>query len=108
MDFLQHTTSWVFNKTLDDDIDIHMFEWNDNNSIQIAYDYKTSLYDENDIKHVHARILHIIDQVLENESILLKNMELSHKMHFQKHIKAQILERLMDYLINIYVNLLLK
>ena len=76
MDSLSHITSWAFNKTISDDLDIHMFEWNDNDSIQIAYDYRTSKYDEQDISDLHARILHIINQILENNNILLKDIEI--------------------------------
>ena len=76
MDSLNHTTSWTFNKTITDDLDIHMFEWNENNSIQIAYDYKISKYDKQDILDLHARILHIIHQVIHNKTILLKEIEI--------------------------------
>ena len=76
MDSLSHITSWAFNKTISDDLDIHMFEWNDNDSIQIAYDYRTSKYDEQDISDLHARILHVINQILENNNILLKDIEI--------------------------------
>ena len=76
MDSLSHITSWAFNKTISDDLDIHMFEWNDNDSIQIAYDYRTSRYDEQDISDLHARILHVINQILENNNILLKDIEI--------------------------------
>ncbi len=76
MDSLEHTTSWTFNKNTADDLDIHMFEWNDEGSIQIAYDYRTNKYDEQDILDLHARILHVIKQVIENKSILLKDIEI--------------------------------
>lgn len=76
MDALNHTTSWTFNKTISDALDIHMFEWNESNTINIAYDYRTSKYDEQDILDLHARILHIIEQILENENILLKDIEI--------------------------------
>ena len=76
MNSLSHITSWAFNKTISDDLDIHMFEWNDNDSIQIAYDYRTSKYDEQDISDLHARILHVINQILENNNILLKDIEI--------------------------------
>ena len=76
MDSLSHITSWAFNKTISDDLDIHMFEWNDNDSIQIAYDYRTSKYDEQDISDLHTRILHVINQILENNNILLKDIEI--------------------------------
>ena len=73
---LNHTTSWTFNKTTTDDLDIHMYEWNENDSIKIAYDYQISKYDEKEIKNLHARILHIIKQVTENEGIKLKEIDI--------------------------------
>ena len=76
MDSLEHTTSWIFDGTIADDLDIHMFEWNENNSMQIAYDYRTCIYEEQDIKDLHARILHVINQVLEKEDVLLKDIEI--------------------------------
>lgn len=75
-DCLNHTSSWIFNRTISDDLDIHMFEWDKDNSIKIAYDYRTSKYEEQDMKDIHARILHVINQVLENEKILLKDIEI--------------------------------
>ena len=76
MDSLEHTTSWTFNKSISDDLDIHMFEWNEEGSIQVAYDYQTNKYDEQDIKNMHARILHVINQVIDNKEILLKDIEI--------------------------------
>ena len=76
LDSLNHVTSWAFNKTIADDLDIHMFEWNENDSIQIAYDYRISKYNEQDISDLHARILHMINQILEKNNILLKDIEI--------------------------------
>ena len=76
MDALEHTTSWTFNKNIADDLDIHMFEWNDEGSIQISYDYRINKYNEQDILDLHARILHVIKQVIENKNILLKDIEI--------------------------------
>ena len=73
---LNHTTSWTFNKTTTDDLDIHMFEWNEDDSIKIAYDYQIAKYDEKDIKNLHTRILHIIEQVTEEINIKLNNIEI--------------------------------
>ena len=73
---LNHTTSWTFNKNITDDIDIHMFEWNENNSIKVAYDYRINRYDEQDILNIHSRILYIINQVLKDNNILLKDVEI--------------------------------
>ena len=42
----------------------------------LAYDYKTDKYTEQDIADLHARILTIVDQVMSNTDIILKNIEI--------------------------------
>ena len=78
-ELLDHTNSWTFNETIYDDIDIHLFEWNDdnNNSLNIAYDYRTQKYKIEDIDNIHKRIKHIIKQVLDNSSISLDEIEIT-------------------------------
>lgn len=73
---LNHSTSWTFNQTTTDDLDIHMYEWNENDSIKIAYDYQLCKYAEKDIKNIHSRILYLIKQVTENIDIKLNNLEI--------------------------------
>lgn len=43
-------------------------------SLNIAYDYKCSIYNEENILDIHNRILYIIKQVLEKSDILLKDV----------------------------------
>ena len=44
-DQIPHTSNWIFDNCIADDIDIHLFDLNDNN-LNIAYDYKVSKYTE--------------------------------------------------------------
>ena len=73
---LSYTTRWNFNGTCADDIDIHLFDLNDSGSINIAYDYKVSKYEDTDITSLHNRILHIIEQILSTPSISIKDIEI--------------------------------
>ena len=57
-------------------MDIHIYDMNDTGNINIAYDYLTSKYSIDDICFIHARILHIINQILENNEINLKDIEI--------------------------------
>lgn len=75
-DDLNHTITWAFNGTLDDDLDIHMFEWDDEGTLKICYDYRMDLFDEQDVQNIHARIIHIINQLLAKENILLREVEI--------------------------------
>ena len=75
-DTIPHKTSWYFNNTMGDDIDIHIFDLNDTNELNIAYDYKTNKYSSQDMKNLHNRILWIISQVLNNEKITISDLEI--------------------------------
>ncbi len=71
-----YTSRWVENNNISDDIDIHIFDVNDTGNINIAYDYLISKYSIDDICFIHARILHIINQILENNEIKLNEIEI--------------------------------
>jgi len=68
--------NWIPNKYISEDIDIHIYDMNDTGSINIAYDYRTSKYNEQNIIEIHNRILNIINQVLENKDILINKLEI--------------------------------
>lgn len=76
IDTVPHNTAWTFNGTIADDLDIHLYEWNENNSLHIAYDYKTCKYDKNDLTLLHLRILHMINQILNNNEIDITKIEI--------------------------------
>ena len=70
-----HTSNWIFNHSIADDIDIHLFDLNDNN-MNIAYDYKISKYQEQEIENIHARILFMIEQIVDEKVSSLKDIEI--------------------------------
>lgn len=72
----KYETEWLFNGHISDDIDIHFFDINDSGIINVAYDYKTSKYTAEDIYALHSRMLNIINQILENNNISLKDIEI--------------------------------
>lgn len=68
--------TWVPAPYTSDDIDIHIYDMNDTGNINIAYDYQVSKYSMQDILDIHERILGLINQVLNNSSIVINNFEL--------------------------------
>lgn len=72
-----YNAKWYFNNNISDDIDIHFFDINDTGTIDLAYDYKTSKYSLDDIYSLHSRILHIINQVLMNPDIVIKEIDIT-------------------------------
>ena len=71
-----YETNWLFSNNISDDLDVHLYDINDTGDNLIAYDFKVDKYDIDDIYSIHARILHIINQILENENISLKDIEI--------------------------------
>ena len=73
---IKYSTDWIFNGNSADDMQIHLFDLNDESAMTVAYDYKTDKYDKQDIQNLHNRILTIINQIISNNDILLKDIEI--------------------------------
>lgn len=71
---ISYETRWNFNGNVADDINIHLYDLNDEGMLNIAYDYKISKYNNRDIEVVHNRVLHIINQILAKTDIYLKDI----------------------------------
>ena len=75
-DEVKYSTQWTFNGCCPNNIDIQICDFNDTGALDISYDYKTSLYSEEDIENIHSRILNIINQVINQDEICLQNIEI--------------------------------
>ena len=84
IDNLKYFSEWNFNGYISDDIDIHFFDLNDLGTINIAYDYKTSKYNAEDISEIHNRVIYIINQAIENPNVLLKDVLISTPKELKK------------------------
>ncbi len=73
---VNYSTDWMFNGNVSDELQIHLFDLNDAESMTVAYDYKSELFSSQEIDNLHIRILNMIHQVISNESILLKEIEI--------------------------------
>ena len=73
---IEYETEWTFNGYCADNIDIQIYDLNDTGNLNIAYDYKTSIYKVEDIKNIHRRILNIIKQVVSKEEIKLSEIDI--------------------------------
>ena len=73
---VKYKTEWTFNGCCAEDMDIQIYDLNDTGSLNIAYDYKTSIYKGKDIEAIHKRILNIIKQVVSKEEIRLSEIDI--------------------------------
>lgn len=76
-EYIKHSSDWSFNRNVADDMDIHFFDLNDSGRINIAYDYKTSKYTDEDISDIHSRILHIISQITDNPNMFINEISIT-------------------------------
>ena len=73
---INYEVVWEFNNNVADSMQIHLFDLNDEGVLNVSYDYRINKYSSKDIKSIHNRILYMIDQILNTENILLKNIEI--------------------------------
>ena len=66
-----HATPYVANS-----MTIHFHDNNDSGNLLIEYDYKICKYDKVDIENMHARIVCMINQIIENNEINIHDIEI--------------------------------
>jgi non-ribosomal peptide synthetase component F len=73
---LPYRVHWTGANYISCGINIHLHDNNDSGNLIMSYDYLVDKYSEDDINSTHDRILTIINQILVNENILLKDIEI--------------------------------
>lgn len=73
---ITYKTEWTFNGCCAENMDIQIYDLNDTGSLNISYDYKTSIYDAKDIENLHKRILNLIEQIVSKENAKIKELEI--------------------------------
>lgn len=73
---INYSSEWEFNGNITDELQIHLFDLNDDDFMTVAYDYNLAQFNQEDINNLHDRILILINQIIENNNILLKDIEI--------------------------------
>lgn len=71
-----YSVNWIFNGNVADSMQIHIFDMNDEGSLNVAYDFRLNKYSDEDINNIHNRILNIINQVINSLNITLSNINI--------------------------------
>ena len=74
-DTLDYSSKWVSPSAIFNDLQIHLHDINDDNTLIISYDYKITKFTEKTIINTHKRIMNIIKQIFETENINLSDIE---------------------------------
>ncbi len=73
---VSYDSHWLFSGFSAIPLLFHIYDMDDTNSFSFLYDYQESQYQYSQIKEIHNRLLYIMGQIMENQKILIKDIEL--------------------------------
>ena len=76
---IPYTVKWYETNYISNTLNIHFHDNNDSGDLLVEYDYQISKLNENEITRMHKRILHIIQQVLLDNNMLIKKISITPK-----------------------------
>ena len=72
---VSYSTEWLFSGHILESLEVHFYDMDNSGDLEIYYDYNVECFQKEDIQKIHQRILYIIDQVLEDSSKEIKQIE---------------------------------
>lgn len=72
---VDYSSKWISPSAIFNDLQIHVHDINDDNTLIISYDYRIAKYTEKSIVETHKRILNIINQIIGSDDIRLSDIE---------------------------------
>ena len=73
---LPYSTKWLFNGFIVNNLDIHIYDMDDTGLINIYYDFKKDIFSAEEIDLLNDRLLHILEQIMNNPSKLISEIEI--------------------------------
>lgn len=70
------STEWLFNGNIQEDLQIHIMDMDNEGVLNINYDYKSDLFDITEIKYLHERIMAIIEDGINNIDVNIKDIRI--------------------------------
>lgn len=74
---VSYDSQWLFSGYTSIPLLLHIYDVDDTNSYTFMYDYQNAIYDASQIKDTHNRLLYIINQIIDNKDILIKDISLA-------------------------------
>lgn len=72
---VDYSSKWIAPSAIFNDLQIHVHDINDDNTLIISYDYRIAKYTEKSIVETHKRILNIINQIIGSDDLRLSDIE---------------------------------
>lgn len=83
----KYDTRWAFNGNSANDLDIQLYDLDEDGTLNIAYDYKLDKYTQKEITNLHNRLMNIISQVISYENIDISQIKIITKQEEKELLK---------------------
>lgn len=80
---IKYHSKWLEPGRILDSLEIHFYDMDNTGSIDIFYDYQLNKFSESDIENIHLRIMNMIELVLKQPDILIKDIKIVDKKEEQ-------------------------
>lgn len=85
---VSYSSDWLFSGHSTIPLILHIFDFNNEDTFNFLYDYKISNYNEEDIDNIHKRLIYIIEQIMNDKDILIKNISICDKDETNKILEC--------------------
>ena len=83
---INYETNWIFSNNIANSLEIHFYDMDNTGTLNVYYDFQVSKFIEQDIYDLHSRILNIINIILSNSNINIKDIPLITKEEENKFL----------------------
>ncbi len=73
------STEWLFSGYIQDDLEIHIMDMDNNGVLHINYDYLKDLFEKVEIKYLHTRLMAIIEDAMSDINVNVENIRIMSK-----------------------------
>ncbi len=71
-----YSATWHFNHLLNEELQIHIADLNNNGILEIYYDYLTDTFSEEEIKLIHLRLMKLLKNIMDKVDMKIKEVDL--------------------------------
>ncbi len=71
-----YSCKWLFNKCVVNNLDLHIYDFDNTGMISLYYDFKKDIFSPEEIDLLHNRLMNILNQVIKKPNIKLKDIEI--------------------------------
>ena len=75
----KYSTTWFFQNNINDELQIHITDFDDSGLLSISYDYKVELFEEKEVELIHKRLMNIIESAMSDNFISVENVNIISK-----------------------------